>query len=244
MISLCVAVYRAHGAPDAAGIEAALAAALSGHEGELIVALNGIDAATAGVGPGARKIDLEINRGVAPAWNAAANAARGDILVFCNDDVELGAGSLGRLGQVLEEKPDAVVGPVGSSWDLARGRHTGWVNPAGSTSGDALECDVVSGFLFACQRTTWDRVGGFDEFYAPASWEEVDFCTAVRAGGSRCYAVAGVTHRHEWGVSRRQPPWARARWDGRSETWRSIHRRNRAHFLEKWAAHPIARTSA
>ena len=47
---------------------------------------------------------------------------------------------------------------------------------------------------------------------------------------------------HEWGVSKRQLPWARARWSGRSETWRSIHRRNRRHFLQKWADHPIART--
>jgi GT2 family glycosyltransferase len=243
MISLCVAVYRAHEAPDAAAIEAALPAALSG-QGELVVALNGIDAAAAGVGPGARTIDLGINRGVAPAWNAAAKAARGEVLVFCNDDVDLGAGSLSRLAEALRKAPDAVVGPMGSSWDLVRGKHTAWVDPTASVSGDVVECDVVSGYLFACRRTTWEAVGGFDEFYAPASWEEVDFCTAVRAGGGRCYAVPGVAHRHEWGVSRRQPPWARARWDGRSETWRSIHRRNRAHFLEKWAGHPIARTSA
>jgi GT2 family glycosyltransferase len=102
------------------------------------------------------------------------------------------------------------------------------------------ECEVVSGFLFACRRETWEAVGGFDERYAPASWEEVDFCTAVRATGSRCYALAGVSCGHEWGVSRRQMPWARARWDGRSETWRSIHRRNRRHFLAKWADAPVA----
>jgi GT2 family glycosyltransferase len=158
--------------------------------------------------------------------------------VFCNDDVELGAGSLALLEEALASAPDAVVGPVGSNWSVTGARHVDWVKADGLERGTTRECDVVSGFLFACTRDTWTAVEGFDEFYAPASWEEVDFCTAVRARGGRCLTVAGVEVAHEWGVSRRQPPWARARWDGRSETWRSIHRRNRRHFLEKWGEKP------
>ncbi|MCW3028373.1 MAG: glycosyltransferase family 2 protein [Solirubrobacterales bacterium] len=244
MISLCTAVYRAHDAPDVAGLAAALPRALNGRDGELVVALNGVEASVVGVPDGVATADMGANRGVAPAWNAAARAAGGDLLVFCNDDVELGAGSLERLAEALLSRPDAgVVGPVGSSWDIASGKHVSWVTP-GEMPGEMAPCEVVSGFLFACRRRTWEGVGGFDEFYAPASWEEVDFCTAVRAAGDLCYAVAGVDCRHEWGVSRRQPPWARAHWDGQSETWRSIHRRNRRHFLEKWAAHPIAAAAA
>jgi GT2 family glycosyltransferase len=245
MISVCVAVYRVHEAPNVAAIAAALPAALDGQDGELVVALNGIEGAAAGVPEGARTVDLGVNLGVAPAWNAAARAARGDVLAFCNDDVALGAGSLSRLAEVLRQRPDAgVVGPVGSRWDIAGAKHVAWVERDGDRAPALSACEVVSGFMFACRRQTWKAVGGFDEFYAPASWEEVDFCTAVRAAGERCYAVAGVLCNHEWGVSRRQPPWARAHWNGRSETWRSIHRRNRRHFLAKWAAHPIAGTPA
>ncbi len=247
MISVCVAVYRTHEEPNVGGLGAALANALGGRPGELVVALNGIDAGAAGVPTWARSVDLGVNRGVAPGWNAAALAATGEVLVFCNDDVELGAGSLARLAQALEQQPDAVVGPVGSCWNVTKGEHVSWVSAeekgaaAGSSVAGFAECDVVSGFLFACRRQTWEQAGRFDEFYAPASWEEVDFCTAVRAAGGRCYAVSGVDQRHEWGVSRRQPPWARAHWDGRSETWRSIHRRNRRHFLEKWSAVELPR---
>jgi GT2 family glycosyltransferase len=245
MISLCVAVYRAHEPPNIDTLAAGLGAALAGRDGELVVALNGIDARSAGVSDSARTIELDSNRGVAPAWNAAARSARGHTLVFCNDDVSLGPGSLALLADALDARPEAgVVGPVGSRWDLVNGRHIAWVEQNGAGASDLAACEVVSGFLFACRRESWEAVGGFDEFYAPASWEEVDFCTAVRASGARCYAVAGVDCRHEWGVSRRQPPWARARWDGRSETWRSIHRRNKRHFLAKWAAHPIARVPA
>jgi GT2 family glycosyltransferase len=244
MISACVAVYRVHTPPNVAALGSALPAALDGHAGELVVALNGVDAAHAGVPDHAVTVDLGTNRGVAPAWNAAARAAGADVLVFCNDDVELGAGSLARLAEVLRDAPDAVVGPVGSRWDLVHGKHLAWVEPDGASPRDTAECDVVSGFLFACRKQTWERAGGFDEFYAPASWEEVDFCTAVRALGGHCYAVAGVHYRHEWGVSRPQTPWARARWEGRSETWRSIHRRNRRHFLAKWAEHRVAHVPA
>jgi GT2 family glycosyltransferase len=241
MISVCVAVYRIHTAPNVAGLEVALPQALDGRAGELVVALNGVDKQAAGIPSAVHTVDLGVNRGVAPGWNAAARTARGEMLVFCNDDVELGPGSLAVLANALALRPDVgVVGPVGSRWDLARGEHRDWVRMDERPPGEMSECEVVSGFLFACRRETWEAVGGFDERYAPASWEEVDFCTAVRAAGHRCYAVAGVSCGHEWGVSRRQPPWARARWNGRSETWRSIHRRNRRHFLSKWASAPIA----
>jgi len=242
VISLCTAVYRAHGAPNAAGLADGLQAALGGRDGELVVALNGVSAAEAGLdGTAAVTVAMGVNRGVAPAWNAAARAASGEVLVFCNDDVALAADALGALAGALAELGSAgVVGPMGSRWDIARGMHLEMLDGAGG----AAPCEVVSGFLFACLRDTWEQVGGFDEFYAPASWEEVDFCTAVRAAGDLCYAVPGVGYEHEWGVSRRQPPWARAHWDGRSETWRSIHRRNRRHFLEKWSGQPIATAPA
>jgi len=244
MISVCVPVYRVHPAPNVAALDAQLAGALDGEEGELVIALNGVEERYLGVSGEARTVDLQANRGVGPGWNAAARAARGDVLVFCNDDVTLGSRSLARLAHALKSDPGhMVVGPVGSNWDLVEGRHSEWVRPD-PRSPQRRECDVVSGFLFACQRQTWEELGGFDEFYAPASWEEVDFCTAVRAAGGHCYAVADVAYEHEWGVSRPQPPWARARWDGRSETWRSIHRRNRRHFLEKWAEDPVALASA
>jgi GT2 family glycosyltransferase len=244
MISVCAAVYRVHQAPNLAGIAAALPAALGDREGQLVVALNGVRADAAGVPDDALSVDLRVNRGVAPGWNAAARASEGDVLVFCNDDVELGQGSVALLAEALNANEDAgVVGPVGSRWDVAGAKHLAWAHADGAV-GELTECEVVSGFMFACRRSTWEAVGGFDEYYAPASWEEVDFCTAVRAAGKRCYAVAGVSCKHEWGVSRRQPPWARARWDGRSESWRSIHRRNRAHFLAKWASHPIAAVPA
>ena len=94
----------------------------------------------------------------------------------------------------------------------------------------------MSGFLFAVRRSVYDAVGGFDEAYAPASWEEIDFNMAVQAQGLKSYAVAGVEAPHEWGISAKAPPWRAVRWGGRRELLWSIHRRNRRHFLGKWSS--------
>ncbi len=233
-VSICAAVYRAHAAPNVASLHAAMGAALGSLRGELVVALNGIDADRAEVPSGLRKVSLDRNMGVAPGWNAAAHVAAGDVLVFANDDVIPGPGSIERLVAVLRERPDAgVAGPVGSVWNRHEWRHERFIVPL---AGAVEECDVVSGFLFATRRETWEATGGFDEAYAPASWEEVDYNVAVQQAGLRSVAVGGLDVRHEWGISGRNPPWRTVRWGGRRELLWSIHRRNRRHFLAKWGS--------
>jgi len=235
-VSICVATYKAHRPPNLGTLGDQIHDALGRFSGELIVSLNGISRANAQVPEFAHTVDLDINRGVAPGWNAAARAALGGVLVFANDDLELNQRSVETMVSALLDCPAAgVVGPSGSRWDIERGTDYSTVDLRSHRAGTTVECEVVDGYLFACRRSTFELIGGFDEFYAPASWEEVDFCTAARFIGLRNFAVSGVDARHDWGVSRKQPPWRRISFDGRSETLRSIHRRNRQHFLEKWS---------
>jgi GT2 family glycosyltransferase len=238
-ISVCVAVHRRRRPPNVATLGEQLATAAGSRQAELRVVLNGISPSRAGVPEGAVVASYPMNRGVSVAWNAAAERATGEVLCFCNDDVDLGPASLQLLHAAATGRPDAgVVGPVGTRWDIGVPRHLEWVATAGLATGEMVACDVVSGFLFALRREVFERVGGFDEAYTPAGFEEVDLCTAVRLRlGLRCYAVAGVEHRHEFGISAARP-WRRVRFDGRSESVRSIDRRNRRHFREKWAVVP------
>lgn len=238
-VSVCVPVYRTHPAPNLSTLEASLESALDGLDGELVVALNGVAADDLAISPRTRVVDLRVNLGVAPGWNAAARIASGDVLVFANDDVVLGPGSLATLYRTLGEHPDAgVVGPVGARWDLSRARHLSYVDTNARSVGAIDRCDAVAGFLFATRRDVFEQSGGFDEYYAPCSFEEVDFCTAVKLRlGLSVYVVSGVDVEHVWGISRRSVPWKRVRFNGGSETLRSIHRRNRKHFLAKWSNH-------
>ena len=234
-LSICVAVYRKRPAPNASGIVADLPAALGGLDGELRVVLNGISAQEAGVPADVVAASFDVNRGVSVAWNAAAAQATGEVLCFCNDDVALGPGSLRVLHETLTSRPEAgVVSPVGAEWDMTALRYGEWTNTDGWPAGKVQPCDVVAGFLLAVRRETFDAVGGFDEAYSPCGLEEVDLSTAVRRRlGLESYAVGGVEHAHEYGISAGRP-WHRVRYDGRSESLGSIHHRNKRHFAAKW----------
>ena len=158
------------------------------------------------------------------------------MLGFSNDDVVLGDRALARVRQALVGRPDAgVVGPVGTRWNVPRAQHVEYVSTAGLEAGELVPCEVVSGFLFATGADTFARAGGFDEEYSPCGFEEVDYCTTIRLVlGMSCFAVAGVDHTHAFGISARRS-WRRVSWVGGVETLGSIARRNRAHFLSKWA---------
>ncbi len=234
-VSVCVPVYRAHGEPNIATVGATLQEGLDGLPGELVVALNGISAQQAGVPDWATVVDLGVNRGVAPGWNAAAAASRGAIVVFANDDLAFGPGALATLRAALLEHPEAgVVSPAGALWDLTVPKHLELVDLAGLERGEVRECDAVGGFLFALRREVFEAAGGFDEAYAPCSMEEIDLCTTITHRlGLKCYAVAGVDVAHEYGISVASP-WKRIRHNGRSELLRSIHVRNVRHYRGKW----------
>jgi GT2 family glycosyltransferase len=234
-VSVCVPVYRAHAEPNLTTLAETMTPALDGLRGELVIALNGISAADALVPPDARSVDLGQNRGVSPGWNAAAEQSHGEVLVFSNDDVLLGSRALALMHEVLTQHEEAgVVGPDGTLWDLSAPKHFERLDLSGRPAGELLECDVVSGYLFAVRRTVWQSLGGFDEAYAPCSYEEVDFCTDVRQRlGLKCFAVAGIEVEHEYGISVSNP-WKRIRHNGRAELLRSIHVRNERYFRQKW----------
>jgi GT2 family glycosyltransferase len=235
-LSVCVPVYRSHEEPNVTTLAGALPAALDGVSGELIVALNGVTAAAAGVPRDVVTVDLGINRGVAPGWNAAAARSTADVLVFANDDVVPGPGALAMLHRVLQEHPEVgIVGPVGSRFDFRSGRHTAWVQAGDRPPGELVPCDVASGFLFALRRADFEAVGCFDEAYAPATMEEIDLTIAIRQRlGLSSFVVSGVPHEHEFGVSSASV-WRRIHHNGRREFLFAIHRRNRRHFYRKWA---------
>jgi Glycosyltransferase like family 2 len=206
VISVCVAVYRDHGPPNVQGIAEALPAALDGREGELVVCLNGIGLDV----PGATLVRHEHNEGVAPGWNAAARAAKGDVLVFCNDDVALGPRSIAVLAEALERHPDAgVVGPHATPWDLRAGTHSEPQDLSGLAEGETVETDVVGGYLLATPRRVYDQVGGFDERYAPAGFEDFDFALGARAQGRKVFFLPDVEIVHR--ISMRNPREATSR---------------------------------
>ncbi|MBX9811960.1 MAG: glycosyltransferase [Burkholderiales bacterium] len=168
-----------------------------------------------------------VNVGVARAWNMGAQMAEGEALCFVNDDVAVGAGSMEALFEVLAQDDVGQVGPRGAKW--VNGTHDRFVGEA-----SIEEADAISGFLFMIKDAVFRQVGGFDVFYSPAGFEEIDMSFAIRKAGKKCLVVPGLSiqHHHHHGVSAYR---SEIKYLSKSIDTQTLHERNRAYFMKKWA---------
>lgn len=151
--------------------------------------------------------------------NDAARHARGEYLLFLNNDTVAQPGWLDALVDTADRGPE--VGIVGPKLIYEDGRLQdagGIVFADATTRNDGRGCDAsapeynrmrevdyVSGCCLLVRRSLWNHVGGFDERYAPAYYEDVDLAFAVRREGFRVVyqprAVVvhfdGVSHGHD-----------------------------------------------
>ncbi|RMB00657.1 glycosyltransferase [Eilatimonas milleporae] len=197
---------------------AALRLAVCGATCEVIVVDDGSDAETRAMldcQVGLRIIRHDRAKGFNGATNAGADAAKGDFVVFLNNDTEPAAGWLDELLHPFVTMDD--VGITGAKLLYADGR----LQDAGGvirTTGDPYlygrlrnggdprynytrEVDYVSGAALMIRRSLWREVGGFSRYLAPAYFEDTDLAFKVRKAGKRVlYAPKAVVIHHE-GVS-------------------------------------------
>ncbi|MDR0770527.1 MAG: glycosyltransferase [Burkholderiales bacterium] len=157
-----------------------------------------LQAQLAGV-EGVRFIRQPHNLGFLKNCNAGAKEARGEILVFLNNDTLVTDGWLTALADTLDHTPDAglvgaqlcypdgtlqeaggIVFRDGSAWNYGRNGEPN--HPEFHYRRDA---DYCSGACLALTRTLWQQLGGFDERFAPAYYEDTDLAFQVRAAGKR-----------------------------------------------------------
>ena len=161
--------------------------------------------------------------------NAAAARARGDLLVFVNNDVEAFRSDWLTLMAREALRPD--VGGVGAKLLDGEGRiqHGGIVLGTGGLvthghrhfPGDApgylaalRVTHAVSAVTAACLVVAADKfraVGGFDEAVFAVDFNDVDLCLRLNAAGFRTLLVPEAVLHHREAASRRWTPEARAR---------------------------------
>ncbi len=155
------------------------------------------------------------NLGFLRSCNAAAENAKGDYIFFLNNDTLVTPGWLDELLKVFQSQPDT--GIVGSKLIFPDGyvQECGgivWSNGLGWNYGrgsDARlpefnylkECDYVSGAALMIGISLFRDLGGFDERYAPAYYEDTDLGLAVRDIGKKVYVQPLSTIVHFEGVS-------------------------------------------
>jgi len=162
---------------------------------------------------GARLIILknETNRGFSVACNQGAARADGDTLLFLNNDVLIKGDYLTPLGKVLADNPNSLAGPQLANFD------TGW-----NVFGDKLISYLI-GWCLAMPKEIFNDLGGFDEQFSPAYYEDVDLCYNALQNGYELQQV-WVPLQHLGEQSGGQFG------DGKQK----ITEANRAKFAEKW----------
>src|SRR5262249_1916395 len=133
------------------------------------------------------------------AVNQAAREARGEYLLLLNNDAQLLPGSLAAAIATLESGVD--IGAVGARIILL----DGMLQEAGSIiwrDGSCLgygrgddpfapmymfrrDVDYCSGAFLLTPRRVWEQLGGFDEQFKPAYYDETDYCVRLWERGLR-----------------------------------------------------------
>ena len=155
------------------------------------------------------------NLGFVGSCNAGAQAARGKYLVFLNNDTQVTPGWLDALLACFAEESDC--GLAGSRLVYPDGRLQeagGWIFSDGSAwnvgrfeSRNASayryrrRTDYLSGASIMIRRDLFFAVGGFDERYAPAYYEDADLAFAVRDTGLSVFYEPNSLVVHCEGVS-------------------------------------------
>jgi GT2 family glycosyltransferase/glycosyltransferase involved in cell wall biosynthesis len=207
---------------------------------ETIVLLNGADDATvADVQRGVRAAEVitsVANLGFGGGCNFAASTARSEYLVFLNDDTLVDPGWLEALVECADSDesiaavgsrirfPDGTLQEVGSIlWSDGSTAPIGRGLPAGSSAYRfRRNVTYASACALLVRRTDFERVGGFDEAFFPAYYEDVDLCLRLAAIGKR------ITY---------EPNAEVVHFESRSSTsaFKShLFRRNQRRFAEKW----------
>ncbi|MBK1722505.1 glycosyltransferase [Thiocystis violacea] len=151
--------------------------------------------------PGVQVIRNAHNLGFVGSCNRGAEEARGDLLVFLNNDTQVQAGWLDALLATFEEAPDA--GIVGSRLIYPDGRQqeaggilfsdgSAWNyghldDPNKPEYSYRRAVDYCSGAALAIHTRLFRQLGGFDPAFAPAYYEDTDLAFRVRRAGYQVY---------------------------------------------------------
>lgn len=147
--------------------------------------------------------------------NHAAKIARGKFLLFLNNDTQVQAGWLSALLDVAENKEDCgIVGskliyPDGSLqeaggiiWNDGFGWNYGKGDDPDAPDYQYLrETDYISGASIMIPKKLWEQIGGFDEVFAPAYYEDTDLAFEVRRRGKKVYYQPRSVVVHFEGIS-------------------------------------------
>ena len=147
---------------------------------------------------GLRIVTNPENQGFIRTCNRAAAEARGEVLIFLNNDVQVRDGWLGPLVEALDDPQVGAVAPKMLFPDGRLQEAGARINADGTSEMIGLfqdpdlprwnsprEVDYASGACLAVRRTDFEALEGFDLAFAPAYCEDADLCFRLRERGAK-----------------------------------------------------------
>ena len=179
------------------------------------------------------------NLGFLRNCNSASKYASGKYIVFLNNDTQVQERWLESMLELIES--DVTIGMVGSrlvypdgslqeaggiiwadgsGWNYGRGR-----SPLDPEYNYVKDVDYISGASIMIRKDLWKKIGGFDERYAPAYYEDSDLTFNVRKHGYRVVYQPQSVVVHFEGVT-----------NGTDENsgHKQYQKVNKEKFVEKW----------
>lgn len=177
--------------------------------------------------------------------NEGAAAARGEVLIFLNNDLIFH--DAGWLRELVSQASRPEVGAVGACLEFPDGRlqhagivlglghaiaghaHRGWRLDAPTIAGQlnlVRNVTALTGACLATRRSVFESAGGFDAEHFPVNWNDVDYCLRLRAAGRRILWTPYARVTHFESMSRAVT--------GASAEAKAAATREGQHFLAKW----------
>ena len=189
--------------------------------------------------PGLRYHRNASNLGFVGSCNVGAARAGGEHLVFLNNDTTVTPGWLESLLRTFATHADTglagaqlvypdgrlqesggIVFSDGSGWNYGR-----FDDPRHPAYTFVREADYCSGAAIAIPRALFERLGGFDERYAPAYYEDTDLAMKVRDAGFKVRVQPASVIIHHEGITAGTDTGAGIK---------AYQLRNQQRFLERW----------
>ena len=165
-----------------------------------------------GFGDRVRFVRNDSNLGFAGGVNQVFAATSSPYVLILNPDIGVSPGAVHQLRRFLDEQPKAaaVGGYAGGAYlprqlptagSLVR-ENLGMPKRPPVPGGSApYEVEQPAAAVLMVRRAAFLEVGGFDDRFYPAWYEDVDFCKKVKAAGWRIYFDPEARFTHEGGYS-------------------------------------------
>lgn len=203
--------------------------------------------------PEVRLIAGQGNQGFAGGCNSGAAEAAGQNLLFLNSDCRVMPGSVEGLALALDENPRAgavagrLVDPAGETqegfnvrmlptiWSitadlllfhrwLPANRLSAGYRMTGFDHAGSVEVEQPAGACLMIRRERFGALGGFDEAFHPAWFEDVDLCRRLKDSGDKIFFVPSAIFEHLGGATMRRLDFRR---------FTRMYYRNQAVYLRK-----------